>query len=137
MIYKAKILGFNWGSFSDNFIFFPRVQYNNIILSKSYWNFKKLHIEYLYKLSDKELMIEIVKWRNKYSISHEIIIKEGDNKLYINLDNILYVKMFLKTLQHKSRFVLEEFLYSEYDSVINDEDGNFYANEFIFSLYRN
>ncbi|MEZ7497840.1 lantibiotic dehydratase family protein [Flavobacterium sp. Arc3] len=130
-------IGFSWGIISENFIYLPRLQYKNIIISKAYWNLKKKHIEYLYTFQTAELLQEIKKWRHKYFIKDEVIIKDFDNKLYINFNNILSVELFLNALKNRDNFIIEEFLYNEYDSIVNNGKKDLYTNEFIFSFYKN
>ncbi|KAF2510590.1 lantibiotic dehydratase family protein [Flavobacterium foetidum] len=128
-------MGFSWGPVSENFIFLPRVQYKNIIISKAFWNFKKCHIAHLYNLENETLISEIHKWRARYHINEEVIIKELDNKLYINFNNILYIELFLKVLKNRDSFIIEEFLYNEFKSIVKSDTG-MHTNEFIFSLFK-
>ncbi|MCV2484390.1 lantibiotic dehydratase family protein [Flavobacterium sp. SH_e] len=128
-------IGFSWGPLSENFIFLPRVQYKNIVISKAFWNFKKCHIAHLYDLENEMLISEIHKWRAKYHIKEEVIIKDFDNKLYINFNNRLYIELFLRVLKNRDNFIIEEFLYSEFKSIVRSDMG-IHTNEFIFPLYK-
>ena len=112
------------------------MQYKNIILFKSCWNLKRYHIDSLYSVSEENLLDKVNEWRNKFSIPSEVTIKDADNKLYINFNNITYIHLFLETLKYKNKFVLEEFLLNQYNSIVQDKEGCVYANEFVFSFYK-
>jgi len=131
-----NLIHFNYGDIIHNCIFLPRVQYKNIILFKSCWNLKRYHIDSLYSVSEENLLDKVNEWRNKFSIPSEVTIKDADNKLYINFNNITYIHLFLETLKYKNKFVLEEFLLNQYNSIVQDKEGCVYANEFVFSFYK-
>ncbi|MDN5396816.1 MAG: lantibiotic dehydratase family protein, partial [Chryseobacterium sp.] len=125
-------LGFDWGAMSRSFVFYPRVQYKNIVISKAYWYLKP---DLITRFKDKEnLADEVKKWRSEINMPAEVVLVESDNKLYLNFENPIYLSLFLDILQKKRDLVLEEYLYSEYNSIVKNEKGEDYCNEFIFSL---
>ncbi|SHF41277.1 lantibiotic dehydratase family protein [Chryseobacterium sp. OV279] len=125
-------LNFDWGALSRSFVFYPRIEYKNIIISKACWYLKPNLIT---RFKDKEnLADELKKWRSEIKMPAEMVLVEADNKLYFNLENPVYQNLFIDILQKKRDLVLEEYLYSEYNSIVKNEKGEDYCNEFIFSL---
>lgn len=122
-------LWFNWGGLEDIYQFLPRVEYNNIILSKAQWRIINKEIYALEQLiSDKKQFLSQLKdWRNERKIPAWIHWVKSDNKLTVNLENIDMVKMFIDSVKSERSIIIEEFLYNE-----NDD----FKREFIFPMYK-
>lgn len=128
-------LGFNWHGIFDEFSYLPRLQYKNYILSLQRWNIKKIELNEMEKCNDDELLLKIRKLREKYGIPQEIVIQEGDNELYIDLENILSVRTMYSVVKNHSQLSIKEFLLSEFDSPVHGPEGSF-CNEFIIPFYK-
>lgn len=131
-----KNIGFDWGVLA-NFPYLPRIIYKNLILSKARWSFNAKIFQSFSNLSDEELMGKISEWKKKNRLPSDVVLKDFDNKLYINLDNITLVKLLLHAVKNRTRFILEEFIFSKDNGFIFDEKGNMFTNEFIISFYKN
>lgn len=118
-------LYFDWGGLSHIYQFLPRVEYNNIILSKAQWKVTEKDIALLEKSINNKEEIEI--WRKKRQIPQWIQLVKSDNTIAINLENNDMVKLFIQTVKSEKSVIIEEFLYNE-----NDD----FKREFIFPMHR-
>jgi hypothetical protein len=133
---KINNIGFSWGFLNDDYPFLPRVIYKNIILSKARWT---ISIEEVKKMLDNYndnimLMTVVVEWRKSKNLPKLVQLKEGDNMMFINLENITTVRMLLQNIKMKKKFILEEFLMEETSLVKKDEKR--FTNQFVFSFYK-
>lgn len=129
---------FSWGFLENQFNFFPRVEYKNIILSLATWKIFNYEIKDILKCENEILMFE--KFQTiilDKKIPNNVVLVEGDNELFIALDNIIFMKMLLSIVKNKTYFVLKEFLFNTKNALIKDENTDCYTNEFIFSFYKN
>lgn len=120
---------FNWGGLEEIYNFFPRVEYQNIILSKARWKMKEKDITSLELLisSKKYFLHELDNWRNKRKMPEWIQVVKFDHTLTLNLKNYDMAKLFIQTITNEKFIIIEEFLYNENDH---------FKREFIFPLYR-
>ncbi|WP_228451433.1 lantibiotic dehydratase family protein [Chryseobacterium rhizoplanae] len=122
-------LHFSWGGLEHIYKFLPRVEYDNIILSKARWKITEKDISSLDLLnSDKEdFLLKLRNWRNKRKIPVWIQWRKFDNTLTMNLENYDMAKLFIQTVKSEKSIIIEEFLYNE-----NDD----FKREFIFPMYK-
>lgn len=120
---------FSWGGLEDIYAFLPRVEYDNIILSKARWKVTEKDISSLELLSsDKEdFLLELKNWRSKRKIPAWIQWVKFDNTLTMNLENYDMAELFIQAVRNEKSIIIEEFLYNE-----NDD----FKREFIFPMYR-
>lgn len=131
-------ISFSWGFLDNQFTFLPRVEYKNIILSLATWKIFNNEIKDILNCENDTLMFEkfqtVIKDKK---IPNNVVLADGDNELYIDLDNIIFVKMLLSIIKNRPYFVLKEFLFNPANELVKDVDSNSYTNEFIFSFYKN
>ncbi len=124
-------LSFSWGSLAQIYDFLPRVEYQNIILSKARWKIDREHIQYLESLfqsHEKDVLLQKVEeWRKFKQIPQWIQWVKGDNTLAVNFENYDLIQMFLSSIKNEKEIILEEFLH-------NDQSDH--INQFIFPLYK-
>lgn len=123
-------LYFDWGNLDQIYKFLPRVEYNNIILSKARWKITEKDIASLdILISDKKLFLaELEKWRAKRKIQPWIQWAKFDNTLTMNLENYDMAKLFIQTIKSEKSIHIEEFLYNE---------NRDFKYEFVFPMYKN
>jgi len=136
-------IGFNWGPLENEFTFLPRVKYKNIIFSVAKWRIQKNDFNKIIKIKPEEknskikdkneLLAAIKNWRIKNKIPVWTALEDGDNKLTLNLKNILSIKTLISLVKNRPNFVLSEFILNKDNAFIKDGD-NYYANEFIFAF---
>jgi len=124
--HKKEAVAFQWTEHFSNFKFLPRVQYEDIILSKAQW-----HIMYT-EIAD---LTNLNQWRTKRKIPQFVQIIEHDNHLLLNLDNSNCVEILKGHCKKNNDIRVIEYLFSpKYGLKINDD---FYANEFVLFYYKN
>ncbi len=134
---KRNGLGFSWGPLSEEYTFLPRVTYKNIILQPATWNIIVNDIKYLIKIEDgNELIEKFNEWRSQYSIPQLVYLTDGDNVLFLNLDNIQCLKILFSLVKKRFNFKLTEFLFDPNNLIIKSDEGD-YLNEVILCFYKN
>lgn len=136
---KRSYLGINLGPFADEYEFIPRIEFEDIILSKATWNLKKQDIELLLKVmhNDQDFSLALNKFKQEKKIPQFVMLNDKDNKLLINFENLTSVKMLLQTVKKRTFFKLVEFLFNESGVVKNTDGKEYYTNEIILSFYNN
>lgn len=126
---KRPVLAFDWGDLEHIYHSLPRVEYDDIILSKAKWKVFYEEIQHLYLLKDnsKQLLEEVKKWQEKRLIPNWVQWVVSDNKLVLDLQNYDTCLLFLETLERKKSIIIEEFLFHENEA---------FVNEYIFTAYK-
>ena len=130
-------LSFSWGPLERENKYLPRVRYKNLILSLAKWRFSRKDIECLYEsIGDAEKFATCLSdFRRSNKLKREVELVEGDNTLYIDLANIDLVRMLLQAVKNKPTFVLQEFFFSDHDSVVS-KGGQAFTNQLIIPFYK-
>ena len=130
-------VGFNWGVLAQEFDFLPRAVYKNTILSLATWKVKTEDFKkFIDKQNDTEIKTNIQQWRKERNIPQFILLTEGDNELLVDFENVLSIKMLYSAIKKRPGFELKEFLFDIQNSVVKDEQGNPFTNEFIITFHK-
>lgn len=123
-------LYFSWGGLDHIYTFLPRVEYDNIILSKARWKITEKDISSFDLLNSdkKDFLLELRNWRSKRKIPVWIQLVRFDNTLTVSLENYDMAKLFIQAVRNEKSIIIEEFLYNE-----NDD----FKREFIFPMHKN
>jgi hypothetical protein len=128
-------LHFNWGVLQQQLDFFPRVRYKNILVSLAQWKINVKSMETVIKQKDKiDLLQEIEVWRTKTGLPRYVLLVDGDNTLFVDLENKNSVQAFLSLLSNRNQIILEEFI-EENNPLTKDLSGRFFTNECIVPFY--
>ena len=132
---KRGGIGFSWGPYEEDFPFLPRVVYKGVVLASKTWNILKSDIEVLQNSQKnmgnfQENLELLVKEKQ---LPQFVLLKDSDNELLINLQNMTSVQMLLSTVKKRARFILKEFLHSD-QSIVSDGSAS-YTNQVILSFY--
>ena len=129
-------LGFYWGDVATKFNFLHRVTYKNCILSPATWTVQKKEIEpFMITKSDDELLDKINEWLSSRNIPNEVLLSDGDNELYVNMNNPLSLRAWMSIVKNRQSFLLEEMLFNSDTAIVHGQDEIF-TNEFLFSFYK-
>ena len=129
-------LGFHWNETAQQLDYLPRVVYKNCILSQARWTVRGKEIkDFTGEKNDDVLLIKIKEWRDKRNIPEVVLLADGDNELYVDLNNPLSIRAWLSVVKKRVFFKLEEFLFNPDTAVVRGPEGVF-TNEFIFAFYR-
>lgn len=129
------IHSFNWGVLESQYDFFPRVLYNEVILSKAKWRIKNSEIKSFYTMDKNQKTGEFLKWRSERNIPRFANWVNSDNTLLFDFESSICIELFLKSLKQKEQFFLEEFLFTE-KSVVKNSSGDYFSNQIILSYYK-
>ncbi|WP_422860342.1 lantibiotic dehydratase family protein [Flagellimonas sp. S174] len=129
-------LYFSFGPIANHRRFLPRVEYDNLILSRAKWKIKKEEIEELLKNFEmvSELQKAVTKWRDCIKLPVYALLADGDNELLVNFNNVASVHMLLETVRNRDEFLLTEFLFDQTNAIVTSANG-IYTNQIIVSLY--
>ncbi|MFA6057238.1 MAG: lantibiotic dehydratase [Taibaiella sp.] len=123
----------NWGHLST-LKHLPRVVYKKLILQKAIWKIEEKEIADLPE--DKEQYSDYFQvFRSQLKIPQRVVYKEGDNELLIDFIQEKGIQLFLHYLKRYKNITLEEFLFTEDNCVVYDEQGNPFTNEMIIPVY--
>ena len=96
-------LGFNWGHLRNYYVFAPRVEFHNVILRLAEWQFYSEHIkailEAVKQKNEPKIAEELTKWQQKHKVPNKFLLAEGDNELYINMQDELARKVFVHEIK--------------------------------------
>lgn len=107
--------------------YYPRIQYQNIVLSQQKWQLKKADVSGL-NLNDCRLLL------NKMGVSNYFKAGLSDQTLCFDKNSDMDLNAFLQYMQKQDKVYLEEVLIPEKSAVI-DKKGNPYLAQFILNIY--
>lgn len=126
-------LRFYWGKEQKDFSFLPRVTYRNVILSLATWKLEANRITELRKVKTPTVLKD---WMLHEGIPITFVISEGDNNLFIDIENPFLCELFLEMAGRKERLILKEFLHDPAIPIRNSS-GESMVNQLIGILVRN
>ena len=129
-------LGFSWDEAAQQLNYLPRVTYKNCILSKARWTARGKVVDPFAGIKDdSELLQKIKEWQSDGNIPDKVLLADGDNTLYVDMNNPLSIRAWLSIVKKRQFFQLEEFLFDPATAVVRGPEGVF-TSEFIFAFYR-
>ena len=129
-------VGFSWNEMAQQLAYLPRVIYKNCILSQARWMVREKEIKIFFDIKDDaELLTEIKEWQNKREIPDNVLLSDGDNELYINMNHPISIRSWLSVVKKRSSFHLKEFLFNPDTAIVRGPEGVF-TNEFIFAFHK-
>jgi hypothetical protein len=116
--------------------YLPRVVYKNCILSQARWTVHGKETKVFSGIrDDREFLSKVKEWQAVRNIPDNVLLSDGDNELYVDLNNLLSIRAWLSVVKKRPSFHLEEFLFDPAAAVVRGSEGVF-TNEFIFAFYR-
>lgn len=126
---------FNWGALFMNEAYLPRIQYENIILCPARFLITSNDYPQYKGFRGDELQKQIIKWMNTYKLPRKFLLVEGDNKLFIDLENKYLVDILLDEFKKKKTLHIEEFCYTNDKANLVSHDGQPFTNEIIMCFH--
>ncbi|MDR1345349.1 MAG: lantibiotic dehydratase family protein [Bacteroidales bacterium] len=137
---QRAAFGLKWSNLTDSYAFLPRVSYKNVILSLARWTIKT---DELKKMFENEAMVKtehapslLQKWRSETLMPRYVVLPDGDNELFVDMDNLWSITLLLDVVKKRPQFYLEEFPHNMDNLLVSDIQGNKYVNECIFGFYK-
>lgn len=112
----------------NDFYYIPRIRYDKVIITPSTWKLsdKILNIN-LSELNKSEFYDSIKLWKNKWNIPQFVYLKYADNRLLLNLNNVLHLNELLYALKKSSEIVITEVENSLDNSWVRSTSGSYFA----------
>lgn len=128
--YNSSLL-INEDSLLNLFKFFPRLQKGNFIVKKATWQIEYHNFFENKKTSISEALAHFDKNLGLLNIQGNFFISEGDNELYILLNQEISRKTFLTQLKKKQKLKITESLSDQFTPVTFNIEGKMINNEFL------
>jgi thiopeptide-type bacteriocin biosynthesis protein len=126
----------DWDVFIED-SYLPRVMYKNIMLSPATWNINFDELAVLQEpdmrvaeISKEYLLKAYSRVQSELGLPAKVVIMNSDQKLFIDLEEEVYVRLFHNYFQKNKRIRLQEFLFVPDNCFIRGEQGKF-AHEVI------
>ena len=132
---RMQALRLDWGPLLYASSFIPRVTYKQVILYPACWTFERDQLSGLEAKEEPKLVEEVHQWRAQYQIPRWVALRDGDNELSLDLDNLHCLRLFRSIVRKRDRVSLVEHLQMQNVPSVQAEDG-FYSNEFVVSYHR-
>ncbi|QDP85582.1 hypothetical protein FNJ88_08405 [Chryseobacterium sp. SNU WT5] len=105
--------------------FFPRIVYRNIILHRACWLMYETDIQLI--KNSKDPILQLKNFLQKWKVSKYIVLVQGDNELFLDIENESYLSLLIDELKSNVKIQLSECL-----SQINGEKG--YSEQIVLPL---
>lgn len=128
--YNSSLL-INEDSLLNLFKFFPRLQKGNFIVKKATWQIEYHDFFENKNTSISEALTHFDKNLDLLNIQGNFFISEGDNELYILLNQEISRKTFLTQLKKKQKLKITESLLDQFTPVTFNTEGKMINNEFL------
>ena len=123
-----------WSNIVPQTVFSPRIIYKNVILSLATWRFKKDDFVELINCKSDTLMEKVQAFFSKWKLPKRFVLADYDNELLVNVDNFLSIQIWIDSIKKRDKIEIKEFFYKQGSSVIRDDSGKGFTNQFIASI---
>lgn len=118
------IPAWEWGALSST-PFLPRIQFGNVVLSTAHWNIKGESLAPVRLLNGKDRIKAFTSWAASLHLPRFVIFVNGDQKLPLDIENILCIEMFLNLAPIKTLFRIEELYPGPTEQLTKGPEGPF------------
>jgi len=142
-------VGFHWGSLANEYDFLPRVTYKNTVISLAKWTIKTEDFNKIMERNNKEkgkenislhlsesIMQNLKNWQKEKQIPRFVMLPDGDNELFVDMENSLSIQTLISAIKKRPTFQLEEFPFDKENGIVTNPSGLAFTNEFIFGFYK-
>jgi hypothetical protein len=89
------------------------------------------------KLGSEDLLKNLKAWRESLQLPEFfLLVNSNGENLLITLSNYFSAKLFLQMSLTQNKIIIQEFLFDQYGSLVEDINRNSYANQVILSLFK-
>ncbi|HEX4887398.1 MAG TPA: lantibiotic dehydratase [Luteibaculaceae bacterium] len=122
----------DWGLL-ESVPYLPRVIYKNLIVRKARWNLSEKDFIDI-PTNDSEYMRYFSIFRSSKNMPEKVVFKERDNELLLDLTDKRSLEMLLLIIKKHKFIVLEEFLFTDDNCIVRDENNNPYTSEVVIPV---
>ncbi len=123
-----------WLSIAPQTVFSPRLIYKNVILSLATWRFNETEFNHLITCKSDNLLKIFLEFCIKWKLPKRFVLADYDNELLVNINNLLSVQILIDAIKNREKIELKEFFYHDENSVIKNNVGQGFTNQFITSF---
>ena len=123
-----------WSSIAPHTVFSPRLIYKKVIISLASWRFKKEDLLVLTTCKSDVLLFTIQKFCIKWKLPKRFVLADYDNELLVNTENLLSVQIWIDAIKNRTKIEIKEFFYDNEKSIIKNNLGQGFTNQFIASF---
>lgn len=124
-------LQFSWGALQNEFKFLPRVRYKNILFSLASWKLVKDDYRALFDSPFDQLVKVGAELMDKFKLPQRVVLADGDNELYVDLQNAHSLNVFRKTVKKRPSANLVEFGYEMENALIKNNQKQAFTNQMV------
>jgi len=123
----------DWGSL-NLLSHLPSVIYKNIIIMRERW---RVELKEFGDLPNNEegYLAYFAMFRKKRKIPARVLYLENDQNIFLDLDEVKGIDLFLKYLSKNKTIIIEEFLFNDKNCVVTDSALHPHANELIIPIH--
>lgn len=119
------------GQLQNEFNFLPRISYKGVILSLASWRLAKKDYQTLLDCKPEDLKASAEKWKIEHKMPDHIVLADGDNELFVDLNSQWSLKVFRQTIKKRPSIQLKEFGYHTEAPVVKDKNGESFTNQMV------
>jgi thiopeptide-type bacteriocin biosynthesis protein len=127
-------MSWSWGQLW-NAPYLPRVSYEDLVLSRAQWRLDQKELKKLSNLDGKKLFIALQELRKKLRMPRWLLLADFDNRLTLDLENILCIESFAHLIKQRDEVILLEF-YPGPDQLVAQGPEGKYVHELIVPFVR-
>jgi hypothetical protein len=120
----AGSLGWDWGPLWSA-PFLPRVKFGRLVLSSAQWTVSKEELKRLGGTRGTERFRVVQSWREVRRLPRWVVLADGDNRLPIDLANVLSVESFVHLIKDRQEARLIEMFPGPDELVARGPEGRF------------
>lgn len=117
-------LGWSWGPL-ESLPHLPRVEYGRLVFAKAQWRVEKAELKTIQDSKGAAQWTALQAWRSERRLPRWILLADGDNKLPLDLDNLLCCEALLETVKQRPTFMLEEIFPGPGELLAEGAEGRF------------
>lgn len=113
--------------------FLPRVTYGKVILGKAQWTLTQEELAPLKNAAPETALRLLQTLRERRRMPRWISLRENDNELPLDLENVLSVRVLQSMIKSNTRITVQECLLAQQKSFVQGQGASF-NNEFVIPL---
>jgi thiopeptide-type bacteriocin biosynthesis protein len=123
-------VGWSWGALQDTAPVLPRVACRGVVFGTAAWRVWDDELAALTGTEGAERFAAAQALRRRRGLPRVVLLTDYDNRLVVDLDNILSLDAFVDAVKSRSSITLSEPDFPPWDSAVTSSDGR-YANEVV------
>jgi thiopeptide-type bacteriocin biosynthesis protein len=133
----ATSFSFDLMNYFPDLDFYPRVTYQNAILSPATWRLTKADIKETLEAPIAQQTLFFKKLRRKLKLPRWVSYTVHDHQLVFDFNQRMDLELFLNTVSNKDHFLIKEYLHSQRQTDMVTNGSKPLINQFIAPVFHN